>query len=253
LTLAGKPCNTYGADLEDLRLLVEYQTGECLCGLSEYGPLAYIALDERLHVKIYDANEQVYQVPEAVLPRVDSGHGHRKHSALKFDYVKEPFSFTVSRGNEMLFDTSASNLVFQSQYLKLRTWLPDKPNLYGLGEHTDSLRLETTNYTRTFWNRDAYTVPTQSNLYGSHPVYYDHRGSDGTHGVFLLNSNGMDVKIDKTQDGKQYLEYNTIGGVFDFYFFTGSTPKEASVQYAEIVGLPAMQSYWAFGVRSGQS
>ncbi|KAL3448658.1 putative alpha/beta-glucosidase agdC [Aspergillus insuetus] len=229
LSLAGKPCNTYGADLEDLRLLVEYQT------------------DERLHVKIYDANEQVYQVPEAVLPRVDSGHGHRKHSTLKFDSVKEPFSFTVSRGNEVLFDTSASNLVFQSQYLKLRTWLPDKPNLYGLGEHTDSLRLEMTNYTRTFWNRDAYTVPTHSNLYGSHPVYYDHRGSDGTHGVFLLNSNGMDVKIDKTQDGKQYLEYNTLGGIFDFYFFTGSTPKKTSMQYSEIVGLPAMQSYWAFG------
>ncbi|KAL3486841.1 glycosyl hydrolases family 31-domain-containing protein [Aspergillus germanicus] len=229
LTLAGKPCNTYGTDLKDLRLLVEYQT------------------DERLHVKIYDANEQVYQVPEAVLPRVDSGHGQCKHSAFKFDYVKEPFSFTVSRGNEVLFDTSASNLVFQSQYLKLRTWLPDKPNLYGLGEHTDSLQLGATNYTRTFWNRDAYTVPTQSNLYGSHPVYYDHRASDGTHGVFLLNSNGMDVKINKTQDGKQYLEYNTLGGVFDFYFFTGSTPKEASMQYAEIVGLPVMQSYWAFG------
>ncbi|KAL2809334.1 putative alpha-glucosidase [Aspergillus granulosus] len=229
LTLAGEPCNSYGADIADLRLLVEYQT------------------DERLHVKIYDANEQVYQVPDSVLPRVDSGHSHRRQSALRFDYIEEPFSFTVSRGDEVLFDTSASNLIFQSQYLNLRTWLPDEPNLYGLGEHADSLRLETTNYTRTLWNRDAYMIPTHSNLYGSHPVYYDHRGSDGTHGVFLLNSNGMDIKINKTQDGKQYLEYNTLGGCFDFYFFTGSTPKEASIQYAEIVGLPAMQSYWAFG------
>ncbi|KAL3467529.1 glycoside hydrolase family 31 protein [Aspergillus heterothallicus] len=229
LTLAGVPCNTYGTDLHDLRLLVEYQT------------------DERLHVKIYDSNEQVYQVPQSVLPRVESENTHWRDSVLKFDYVEEPFSFTISRGDEVLFDTSASNLIFQSQYLKLRTWLPHEPNLYGLGEHTDSLRLETTNYTRTFWNRDAYMVPPHSNLYGMHPVYYDHRGVDGTHGVFLLNSNGMDVKIDKTQDGKQYLEYNTLGGIFDFYFFTSSTPKEASMQYAKIVGLPAMQSYWAFG------
>lgn len=29
LTLAGAPCNSYGKDLEDLKLLVEYQTGEC--------------------------------------------------------------------------------------------------------------------------------------------------------------------------------------------------------------------------------
>ncbi|KAL3430896.1 glycosyl hydrolases family 31-domain-containing protein [Aspergillus tetrazonus] len=229
LTLAGKPCDTYGTDLKDLKLLVDYQT------------------DERLHVMIYDANEQVYQVPESVLPRVGSGNGTEKDSALKFDYVEEPFSFTVSRNGDVLFDTSASNLIFQSQYLNLRTWLPNDPHLYGLGEHTDSLRLEMNNYTRTLWNRDSYGVPSHSNLYGAHPVYYDHRGSAGTHGVFLANSNGMDIKINKTLDGKQYLEYNILGGVLDFYFFTGSTPKEASAQYAEVVGLPAMQSYWTFG------
>ncbi|KAL4936835.1 hypothetical protein BDV06DRAFT_216342 [Aspergillus oleicola] len=229
LTLAGEPCNSYGTDLRDLKLLVEYQT------------------DERLHVIIYDADEQVYQVPESVLQRVGNEDGDSNQSTLKFDYVEEPFSFTVSRGDDVLFDTSASNLIFQPQYLNLRTWLPDDPYLYGLGEHTDSLRLETDNYTRTFWNRDSYGVPPKTNLYGTHPVYYDHRGSVGTHGVFLANSNGMDVKLNTTQDGKKYLEYNIIGGVFDFYFFSGSTPKEASIQYAEIVGLPAMQSYWAFG------
>ncbi|KAH2750320.1 hypothetical protein KXW10_005659 [Aspergillus fumigatus] len=229
LTLAGKPCNTYGTDLKNLKLLVEYQT------------------DKRLHVKIYDADEEVYQVPESVLPRVDGKGGSSKKSALKFDYQANPFSFKVKRGGEVLFDTSGSNLIFQSQYLSLRTWLPEDPNLYGLGEHTDSLRLETTNYTLTLWNRDAYAIPEKTNLYGTHPVYYDHRGQHGTHGVFLLNSNGMDIKIDKTKDGKQYLEYNTLGGVFDFYFFTGATPKDASIEYAKVVGLPAMQSYWTFG------
>lgn len=211
--------------------------------------VAHFFLDKRLHVKIYDADEEVYQVPESVLPRVDGKGGSSKKSALKFDYQANPFSFKVKRGREVLFDTSGSNLIFQSQYLNLRTWLPEDPNLYGLGEHTDSLRLETTNYTRTMWNRDAYAIPEKTNLYGTHPVYYDHRGQDGTHGVFLLNSNGMDIKIDKTEDGKQYLEYNTLGGVFDFYFFTGATPKDASIEYSKVVGLPAMQSYWTFGVR----
>ncbi|KAL6237761.1 hypothetical protein BDW75DRAFT_237994 [Aspergillus navahoensis] len=229
LTLAGKPCNTYGTDLKDLKLLVEYQTYE------------------RLHIMIYDADEQAYQVPESVLPRVGSGNGTARNSALKFDYVEEPFSFTVSRNGDVLFDTSASNLIFQSQYLNLRTWLPNDPYLYGLGEHADSLRLVTNNYTRTLWNLDSYGVPSHSNLYGTHPVYYDHRGSAGTHGVFLANSNGMDIKINKTLGGKQYLEYNILGGVFDLYFFTGSTPKKASIRYGEVVGLPAMQSYWTFG------
>lgn len=50
--------------------------------------------------------------------------------------------------------------------------------------------LNTSDYTRTLWNRDSYRIPRGSNLYGSHPVYYDHRGDNGTHAVFLLNSNG---------------------------------------------------------------
>ncbi|PWY89999.1 alpha/beta-glucosidase agdC [Aspergillus heteromorphus CBS 117.55] len=229
LTLAGSPCNSYGTDLKNLKLLVEYQT------------------DERLHVIIYDVDEEVYQVPESVLPRVDGGDGTRNDSALTFAYVEAPFSFSVSRGDDVLFDTSASQLIFQSEYLNLRTWLPNDPYLYGLGEHSDPMRLPTKNYTRTLWNRDAYGTPNHTNLYGSHPVYYDHRGEAGTHGVFFLNSNGMDIKINQTAAGKQYLEYNALGGVLDFYFFTGSTPKEASIEYSKIVGFPAMQSYWAFG------
>jgi alpha-glucosidase len=51
--------------------------------------------------------------------------------------------------------------------------------------------LNTTNYTRTIWNRDSYRIPEGSNLYGAHPVYYEHRGDNGTHAVFLLNSDGM--------------------------------------------------------------
>ncbi|OJJ45732.1 hypothetical protein ASPZODRAFT_133597 [Penicilliopsis zonata CBS 506.65] len=230
LVLAGEPCNTYGTDLKNLKLLVEYES------------------EDRLHVMIYDADEQVYQVPESVVPRPGSkGNQSREASALQFGYEESPFSFKVSRGDEVLFDSSASSLVFQSQYLNLRTWLPDEPNLYGLGEHSDSLRLQTNNYTRTLWSRDAYGIPDHTNLYGNHPVYLDHRGDKGCHGVFLLNSNGMDIKINQTENGRPYLEYNLLGGVFDFYFMAGPSPKQVSAQYAQVVGLPAMMSYWTFG------
>lgn len=69
---------------------------------------------------IYDADEEVYQVPESVLPRVGSDKDS-EDSVLEFDYVEEPFSFTISKGDEVLFDSSASTLVFQSQYVRLRT------------------------------------------------------------------------------------------------------------------------------------
>jgi alpha-glucosidase len=199
---------------------------------------------------ITDLDEQVYQVPEDVFPRPSAeANTQLSKSALKFAFKRNPFSFSVTRRDtgEVLFDTSGSELVFQDQYLRLRTSLPEDPNIYGLGEHSDRFRLNTTDYVRTLWNRDSYSIPAGTNLYGTHPIYIDHRGESGTHGVFLLNSNGMDIKINKTERAQQYLEYNTLGGVFDFYFFAGPSPREVASQYAEVAGLPVMMPYWGFG------
>jgi alpha-glucosidase len=94
---------------------------------------------------IYDKDEQVYQVPEFVVPR-PSGTFSSAASQLDVSIEEEPFSFTVTRtsNGEEIFSTKGSKLNFETQYWRLRTSLPDNPNLYGLGEHTDSLRLPTT-------------------------------------------------------------------------------------------------------------
>ena len=189
---------------------------------------------------IYDKDEQVYQVPDFVVPR-PSGSINSDASLLDISIDEEPFSFTVTRksNDEVLFSTKGSNIIFETQYVRLRTSLPDNPSLYGLGEHTDSLRLPTSNYVRTLWARDAGAVPLNTNLYGTHPVYYEHRADSGlSHGVLLLNSNGMDVKINN--DNGQYLEYNAVGGVFDFYFMAGPLPFDVAREYSEITEKAAM-------------
>ncbi|KUJ18315.1 glycoside hydrolase family 31 protein [Mollisia scopiformis] len=231
LGLAGTACNVYGTDLTSLTLEVVYET------------------DDRIHVKIEDAGNSVYQIPASVLPRPTASSGiDSKQANIQFNYIASPFSFSITRPKtgEVLFDTSAASIVFESQYLRLRTSLPEDPNLYGLGEHSDPFRLNTTDYIRTLWSQDAYGIPTGANLYGNHPIYFDHR-TTGTHGVFFVNSNGMDIKINNTNGADQYLEYNTLGGVLDFYFMAGPTPVAVSQQYAEVVGLPAMMPYWGFG------
>lgn len=109
-----------------------------------------LVLGKRLHVKIYDAAEEVYQVPESVVPRPATGDVD--DGDFVFSLMESPFSFAVVRksNGEVLFNTSGSQLVFESQYLRLRTSLPDSPHLYGLGEHTDPFMLNTTDYTRTY-------------------------------------------------------------------------------------------------------
>jgi alpha-glucosidase len=208
-----------------------------------------IVIDTRLHVLIEDAEHQVYQVQEQVLPRPRSANASSERSALRFGFTEDPFTFNVTRAStgEALFDTSDTPLVFGSQFVWLRTSLPQNPNLYGLGEHTDEFRLPTDAYTRTLWNAESPFIPTRNNLYGSHPIYFDHRGDSGTHGVFLLNANGMDINVGRTDTGSHYLDYYTIGGVLDFYFLAGPQPADVSKQYAEVVGLPAMMPYWTLG------
>ncbi|KAL1594565.1 hypothetical protein SLS60_010326 [Paraconiothyrium brasiliense] len=231
LTLAGDACNVYSDDVKDLKLLVEYQS------------------KDRLHVKIFDADEQVYQVQEELVPRPKNGETSSGDADLQFDLVEKPFSFKITRkeNEEVLFDTSGVQLIFESQYVRLRTSLPNDPNIYGLGEHSDPFRLPNVNYHRTMWNSESPFLPTNANLYGSHPVYFDHRGDKGTHGVFLLNADGMKIDLNVTDAGDQYLQYNTIGGILDFYFLAGSQPAQVSKQYADTVGYSAMFPYWSFG------
>jgi alpha-glucosidase len=149
----------------------------------------------------------------------------------------------------VLFTTSGHALIFESQFLRIKTALPRAANIYGLGDHSEPFQLDVVNTARTLWARDAYAIPQGTNLYGTHPVYFEHRPASGTHAIFLLSSSGMDVKIREDSVGAS-LEYNVIGGVFDFYFLAGSEidPGEAARQYAEIVGTPAEVPYWSFGL-----
>ena len=45
---------------------------------------------------------------------------------------------------------------------------------------------------------------------GSHPFYLEHQTNGKSHGVFLRNSNGMDVILDKSS-----LTYNVLGGQWE--------------------------------------
>jgi alpha-glucosidase (family GH31 glycosyl hydrolase) len=124
-------------------------------------------------------------------------------------------------------------LSFADQFLEISTSLPSNPALYGLGEHVKPLKLPV-NDKITMWNADQAT-PNNSNIYGSHPFYMEMRSPGVAHGVFLRNSNGMDIVIGETS-----LTYRTIGGVLDFYFFLGPTPEGVVMQYHQVIGRPHM-------------
>ena len=68
-----------------------------------------------------------------------------------------------------------------------------------------------------------------------------------THGVLLMNSNGMDIVI---TDSK--ISYRMIGGVADFYFFLGPSPNAVLEQLTSVVGRPMMAPYWSLGLMNSK-
>ncbi|EFA85346.1 hypothetical protein PPL_02349 [Heterostelium album PN500] len=222
----------YGSDITQLTVDATYLTQDIL------------------RVKIYDSNNQRWEVPNINQFSTPTTTPSTLKYAIQFS-ESPSFGFQVIRTSDsmVLFNTtpptdcSLNGLIFEDYYLEISNTFDElNPNIYGLGERTTSLRLEN-NRTYTIFSRDQGTASKPFiNTYGVHPFYLQMH-SDGTaSGVFLLNSNAMDVVLTE-----QSMTYKTVGGVLDFFFFVGPSPREVIQQYHQVIGYPKMPAYWSLG------
>ena len=126
-------CSAYGPDYNTLDLKVRFES------------------EDRLRVQIRDSEGKAHIVPTQVdyaigawAPISEDGTGGATNetSNLVFDWEENPFSFAISRKDDgaVLFNTSGAALIFEEQYIRLRTSLPENSHIQGLGQHNDNFR-----------------------------------------------------------------------------------------------------------------
>uniref|UniRef100_H0V6I4 Sucrase-isomaltase, intestinal n=1 Tax=Cavia porcellus TaxID=10141 RepID=H0V6I4_CAVPO len=216
----------FGNDINNVLLTTENQT------------------PNRFRFKITDPNKKRYEVPHQF---VQAFTGSAASETLYDVQVTEnPFSIKVIRksNSKTLFDTSIGPLVYSDQYLQISTRLPSE-YIYGFGEHIHK-RFRHDLYWKTWpiFTRDELPGDNNHNLYGHQTFFMGIEDTSGrSYGVFLMNSNAMEVFIQPTP----IVTYRVTGGILDFYIFLGDTPDQVIKLYQEFIGLPAMPAYWSLG------
>jgi len=202
----------------------------------------YYESDYRLRIKITDSNRERYEVP---LPINKPPNGPTANKLYDVELKDEPFSILIVRKstNQVIFDTSLGGFTYSDQFIQFTTKLPSK-NLYGIGENEQpSFRHNFDEYRN--WALFARDQPPDytANMYGVQPYYTVLENSGDAHSVAIVNSNAQEFTILPTPG----IQYRTIGGILDLYFFLGPTPEMVVQQYTEAVGRASVPPYWGLG------
>jgi alpha-glucosidase (family GH31 glycosyl hydrolase) len=168
-----------GGDIDNLSIDVTFET------------------TDRLRFKITDKNSARYEVPIPV--GSSPGPVDPATTSYSVSYTTAPFGLSVTRKStdEVLLNTTRGGFIFADQFLQISTKLASK-NLFGLGEHVSDFLLNSSYHLLPLFSRDQGTPIGYTNLYGVQPFYICVEDSGSAHGVFLLNSNAMDVVLQPT-------------------------------------------------------
>ncbi|NXU01153.1 MGA protein, partial [Buphagus erythrorhynchus] len=200
-------------------------------------------LNNMLQFKIYDYQKPRYEVPVALnlpsSPR-SSGQGRLYELSLQL----QPFGIQIRRKSTgtLIWNSALPTFTFSDMFIQISTRLPSQ-YIYGFGEaEHPTFRQDMNWHTWGMFTRDQ-PPGYKLNSYGFQPFYMALEEDGNAHGVFLLNSNAMDVTFQPTPA----LTYRTTGGILDFYVLLGPTPELVVQEYTELIGRPVMPAYWSLG------
>uniref|UniRef100_A0A8D8ZIZ7 Lysosomal alpha-glucosidase n=1 Tax=Cacopsylla melanoneura TaxID=428564 RepID=A0A8D8ZIZ7_9HEMI len=223
LIYQNKILSPYPDDIESVQMEIVYET------------------NERVRVKISDNNNKRYESP---YPNVNNKQIKQWNSTTISDKLYEvevglsSFGFAIKRcaSKKTLFDTrSVGGFIMSDQFLQISARLPPSCIIYGLGQVSKPLKEK--------FDWTTLGLFAQGQPSAGHPFYLCLEDDGKAHGVFLLNSNALEIGLQPTPA----ITYRATGGILDFYFFMGDRPSDVIAQYLDLIGKPHLPPYWAMG------
>uniref|UniRef100_A0A8C5Q0B1 alpha-glucosidase n=1 Tax=Leptobrachium leishanense TaxID=445787 RepID=A0A8C5Q0B1_9ANUR len=196
-----------------------------------------------LQFKIDDPNNKRYEVPVPInTPSIPASTEEQR--LYDVEIVNNPFGIKIKRKNTgtVIWNSQVPGFTFSDLFIQIATRLPSN-YIYGFGETEHRTFRHDLNWIT--WGMFAKDQPPgyRANAYGVHPFYLGLENDGNAYGVFLLNSNAMDVTLQPTPA----LTYRTVGGILDFFVVLGPTPENVVQQYTQLIGRPVMPAYWSLG------
>ena len=152
-------------------------------------------------------------------------------------------SFLTPHGEVINQDDSSKGMAWDGKQIRVWKSMPEDELYYGFGEKTG--QLERRGLSMTNWNNDipAYTPGTDP-IYQSIPFFLGMKNGK-FYGIFFDNT--YRTSFDMGKESEQYYSFGAEGGILDYYFFYGPSPKKIIERYTELTGRMNLPPKWAIG------
>jgi len=152
-------------------------------------------------------------------------------------------TFLAPDGEIINQDDSSKGMAWDGDQVHVWKTMPENEFYYGFGEKTG--KLDRRGLAMTNWNFDipAYTAGTDP-IYQTIPFFLGMKNGK-FYGIFFDNT--FRSSFDMGKESERYYSFGAEGGMIDYYFFYGPSPKKVIERFTELTGRMNLPPKWSIG------
>ena len=177
----------------------------------------------------------------------DASAGFRTQS-LHVAIDRNTLCLTIRANNGSILQQDSGPLRFENSSFRIVKAMPADEHYFGIGDKIGPMDRRGRAF--SLWNTDAYHFQESTDpLYKSIPFFMTFRAGTAV-GVFLDNT--FRSSFDFGVESATSYSFGAADGPFDYYIFSGPTPRAVLKTYAWLTGTPPLLPRWSLGFQQSR-